>query len=244
MLALAALAALSVVLVRPDAAWAHEVFIGQSKILQDGDVVRYELAVDYGELAQRVDLGEAGTDEGRVAALEAARPRLESYLGEHVRVLRDGTGCVGALEAVEVIRHLGQVFAALTSAYQCPASGTGAYVVEYGVFFDARSASHRTTHASLADYEIGGTAGRAVLEPGNPRIEVGGAGVAGGAASAGGGAASGGASGATEAGAASVAPATTAGAAAVVVPALVVVLAGPLLLLTRLRRRPQLGPEG
>lgn len=175
-MALAALVALSVVLLRPEPVAAHAVSVGQSKISDVGGVVRYELAVDYDELAQRVRLGAPGTrrpgaraptDAQREAALREAKPRLQSYVGARVRVLLDGAPCTDTLQTVEAVRFRGEVFAVLSSAYRCPGPAGGPYAVHYDLFFDRLSAGQRHAHANVADYRLGGASGRVVFEPGN-----------------------------------------------------------------------------
>ncbi len=51
-----ALVALALVYPEPVPARAHSVTIGQSKIHQEGRVVRYELAVNYDQLVKRIGL--------------------------------------------------------------------------------------------------------------------------------------------------------------------------------------------
>jgi hypothetical protein len=53
------LAVLGLLYVEAEPARAHNVAIGQSKIRNDGDVVRYDLAVNYDELMKRT-----GSDRG------------------------------------------------------------------------------------------------------------------------------------------------------------------------------------
>lgn len=184
MVAWSALVALSALVLGPDPAAAHAVSIGQSKISDVGGVVRYELAVDYDELAQRVRLGlpatrrpggRATTDAQRESALRRAKPRLQSYVGARVRVLADGTPCTDTLQAVDVIRFQGAVFAVLSSSYRCAGAVGGPYAVHYDLFFDALSADQRHTHANVADYRLGGATGRIVFEPGNQVLAADGA---------------------------------------------------------------------
>lgn len=180
---MSSLAALAAVLLGSDPARAHAVFVGQSKIVQEGATVHYELALNYDELAKRVRLGASGepgpgtqdvTVAQREAALRAAQPRLESYVGEHVRVLADGTACAHTLQTVEVVPYRVEVFAVLSSAYTCAGSGAASYTVDYDLFFDAVSAGERAAHANVADYELGRAAGRFVFEPGTQRLAMGG----------------------------------------------------------------------
>lgn len=187
LLALSSLAALAVVLLGSDPARAHAVFVGQSKILQEGATVRYELALNYDELAKRVRLGAPGAVgpgardvpvAQREAALRAARPRLQSYVEEHVRVLADGTACAHTLQSVEVVPYRVEIFAVLSSVYECPGSGAASYTVDYDAFFDAVSGDERAAHANVADYELGAAAGRFVFEAGTQRLGVGGPGAA------------------------------------------------------------------
>lgn len=168
--------------VAPGPAWAHEVSIGQSKIRQDGPTVRYELAVEYDELAKRVGLpppatAGAATDAEREAALGAARASTAGYLDEAVRVRLDEQACAGRLETIDVDRFQGTVYAVLSSSYRCPDRPSGAVEVQYDLFFDALSDAERSSHANVADYDLGGQTGRFVFEPGQQRLTAGGEGL-------------------------------------------------------------------
>lgn len=174
-------AALALLHLEPEPAGAHSVSIGQSKIYQQGEVVRYDLAVSYEELAKRIELEsetgsppQAPTDAEREGALRNAQSELTPYLGAHVRVLLDGEQCDDALESVGVVRHRGQLFAVISLAYRCPESVSDSYEVHYGVFFDSQSDAEMASHTNVADYRLGGFTGRFVFEPGTERLAVGG----------------------------------------------------------------------
>lgn len=182
LLATSALVALCLLLPSSEPASAHAVSVGQSKISEVGGVVRYELAVNYDELAERARLetpatrrpgARAATDTQREVALRRAKPRLQSYLGARVRVLQDGSECADTLRTVEVVRHLGEVFAVLSSTYDCSESDGGSFGVRYELFFDAASAARQHAHANVADYELGDKTGRVVFEPANRVLEPG-----------------------------------------------------------------------
>jgi hypothetical protein len=175
------LGALALLVLRPEPAWSHSVVFGQSKIQQQGGVVRYELAVNYDELAKRITLQTAGHSEGppraatdadREKALHDAQEGLESYLGSHVRIVVDGRGCKPTLKNSDVLRYGGELFAVMSLAYRCPGSPTGPYEVHYDLFFDSGSANEMTSHANLVDYELAGAVGRFVFEPGTERLTV------------------------------------------------------------------------
>lgn len=167
----------------PGPAFAHEVSIGQSKIRQEEQTVRYELAVEYDELAKRVSLrppppaAREVTDAERAAVLQDARPRLAGYLDAGVRVLLDEQACAGRLGTIDVERFQGTVYAVLSSTYRCPESPSGAFEVQYDLFFDALSDAERSSHANVADYDLGGQTGRFVFEPGQQRLTAGGEGL-------------------------------------------------------------------
>ena len=132
---------------------AHQLAIGQSEIVQDGDVVRYDLAVGYAELAKRVadlaaPVGSGDDDERR--SLRAAQTAVASYLGRHVQVLNAGMRCDSALEALDTVRHRGELFAVLQLAYRCPSSAPASFEVRYDLFVDEQSAGEQIAHASLA----------------------------------------------------------------------------------------------
>ncbi len=155
--------------------------IGQSKISQDGAVVRYELAVGYDELDKR--LGAAApspgkvTDAERKANLLAMRAELAEYLGQEVRVRLGGAACAHRLDEIDVDRFEGQIYALLSSTYRCPDRPAGAFEVEYDLFFDALSEAERSSHANVADYDLGGETGRFVFERDKQRFAAGGEGV-------------------------------------------------------------------
>lgn len=182
-LALAVLAVLALCGASAQTAWAHAVSIGQSRIVQDGQTVRYDLAVSYDELAQRIGLAArlashrpAVTDAERAAALRGERAALERYLGAHVRVLLDGTECDDRLGDVEVTRHRGELFAALSLSYRCEEAVSGAYEIRYDLFFDSSSDAAGAAHANVVDFELGAATGRFVFEPDEQRLAVGGLG--------------------------------------------------------------------
>ncbi|MDQ3611318.1 MAG: HupE/UreJ family protein, partial [Actinomycetota bacterium] len=165
----------------PAPASAHGVSLGQSKIRQDGAVVRYELAVAYDELSRRLETGAAApgtlTDAERKATLLDRRAQLADYLGRDVRVRLGGAACAHRLEEIDVERFEGQVFALLSSAYLCPERPAGGVEVEYDLFFDALSEAERSSHANVADYDLGGETGRFVFERDEQRFAAGGEGV-------------------------------------------------------------------
>lgn len=157
---------------------AHQVFIGQSKIHQNGDRVDYELAVNNDELVKRVVLGstdppEHTTPAERAAVLRRGQEALEGYLISAITIRADGVDCVGSLEETDVLRHRGEVFAVLSLAYQCAEPSPDRWEVAYDVFFDATSDAERSSHANIADYRLGDVDGRFVFEPGDERLTVG-----------------------------------------------------------------------
>lgn len=185
LLALPSLLALAMLCVDAEPAQAHGVAIGQSKIRQDGNVVHYELAVNYDQLAKRVSLADTGasgspppelTDTQRQTALHEHKEDLAAYIGSHVRVFVDSAACTSTLETVEVLRHRRELFAVIALGYHCPAT-SGAYTVHYDLFFDSKSATESVSQVNVADYELGGAAGRIVFEPGNQRLNAGGPGI-------------------------------------------------------------------
>lgn len=164
----------------PGPAWAHAVGIGQSKIHQEGQTVRYELAVEYDELVKRVSVRPSPpaarevTDADREAALRGSRAELAVYLDRGVQVLLDGEACAAHLGTIDVEHFQGTVYAVLSSTYRCPGRPFGAFEVQYDLFFDALSDAERFSHANVADYDLGGEAGRFVFERGEQRLSAGG----------------------------------------------------------------------
>ncbi|MBW3639883.1 MAG: HupE/UreJ family protein, partial [Actinobacteria bacterium] len=155
--------------------------IGQSKIRQDGAAVRYELAVGYDELSRRLETEPAApgnaTDAERKATLLDRRAQLAGYLGREVRVRLGGAACTHRLDEIDLERFEGQVYALLSSTYLCPDKPAGAVEVEYDLFFDALGEAERSSHANVADYDLGGEADRFVFERGEQRLVAGGEGV-------------------------------------------------------------------
>lgn len=180
----ATLAAIVSLSLESQPAWAHGVKIGQSKISQAGDVVRYELAVNYDELTKRLgenspsrSLSEEATDGERQAALRNGQEELGTYLGSQVGVALDGVDCEDTLDQVDVVRYQGEMYAVMSLAYQCPTAPpalSGSYEVSYDLFFDSVSVADRASHSNVADYELGGAAGRFVFERGEQRFVAGG----------------------------------------------------------------------
>lgn len=180
----ATLAAIVSLSLESQPAWAHGVTIGQSKISQAGDVVRYELAVSYDELAKRLGEGSLArslprdaTDGEREAALRDRQEELGTYLGSQVGVSLDGVDCEDTLDQVDVVRHQVDVYAVMSLAYQCPTASpalSGSYEVNYDLFFDAVSAADRASHPNLAEYELGGAVGNFVFERGEQSLVAGG----------------------------------------------------------------------
>lgn len=166
---------LLLVLLTPQPAWAHGVSLGQSKIQQQGEDVRYELAVSYDELAKRVGVRLPPPDASnalRAAALRERRGELTAHLEAQVRVLQDGETCPIRLDTVEVKRFEGKSYAILSSTYRCP-GGAGGFEVHYDLLLDERSDVERSSHANIADYDLGGETGRFVFEPGQQRLRAG-----------------------------------------------------------------------
>lgn len=165
-------------------AWAHTVAVGQSKIGQDGDLVRYELAIDYDELIKRLEpdrlpteLPDDTTDGERLVALRGSEQQLATYVGQRVRVVRGGVECGNTLEGLDVVRHQAEVYAVMTLAYQCPRPHSvvpAAFEVQYDLFFDAVSIADRAAHSNIVDYQLGGATGRFVFQPGDQRLVAGG----------------------------------------------------------------------
>jgi hydrogenase/urease accessory protein HupE len=170
-----ALGVLLLLLVAPQPAWAHGVSLGQSKIRQQGEDVRYELAVSYDELAKRVGVPPQPSDASsslRAAALREHRGALTAHLDGQVRVLRDGDGCPARLDTVEVERFEGKSYAILSSTYRCPGGADG-FEVHYDLLLDELSELERSSHANIADYDLGGETGRFVFESGQQRLRAG-----------------------------------------------------------------------
>jgi hypothetical protein len=157
---------------------AHAVSLGQSKISQDGDTVRYELAVEYAELVKRLGVRPADparpepSDAQRTADLVGLRSELAAYLDGVLRVSLDGGRCAPKLDTIEVEPFQGELYAILSSTYRCPGR-SGSLVVEYDLFFDAISDAERSSHANVADYDVGDETGRFVFEPDARELTVG-----------------------------------------------------------------------
>lgn len=164
----------ALVLLAPAPAWAHGVSLGQSKIQQEGGDVRYELAVEYEELAKRVGLASAPSDTAdarREDALRERREALSAHLERQVRVLQGGESCSARLDTIEVEPFQDKSYAILSSVYRC--SGTGAFEVRYDLLLDPLAEAERSSHANIADYDLGGQTGRFVFEPGRQVLAVG-----------------------------------------------------------------------
>lgn len=162
-------------LLAPQAAWAHGVSLGQSKIAQEGEAVRYELAVEYDELAKRVGLRPSPPDTSdalREAALRQRRAALGAHLQDQVRVLQDGESCAIRLDTVTVERFQSKSYAILSSTYLCP-SKTGEFEVQYDLLLDELSETERSSHANVADYDLGDQTGRFVFERGQQTLAAG-----------------------------------------------------------------------
>jgi hydrogenase/urease accessory protein HupE len=164
----------------PGPAWAHAVSIGQSKIHQEGQTVRYVLAVEYDELVKRVSMRPSPstvrevTDAQREAALRRSRAELASYLDREMQVLLDGEACDARLGTIDVDRFEGTVYAILSSTYRCPGRPSGAFEVQYDLFFDGLSDAEKSSHANVAEYHLGGETGRFLFERGEQRLSAGG----------------------------------------------------------------------
>jgi hypothetical protein len=166
--------------VTPKAASAHDVTFGQSKILQEGEVVHYDLAVEYGVFAALV----AETDGSDLWPLTEPDPDLEQALHDrnevveevvlsHVKVFLDDVECGGMVRGIELSRFRGSLYVLMSLTYECPRSPSGSYEVHYDLFFDPSSVGRGHAHANIADYSLGGTEGRIVFEPGRRRLVTG-----------------------------------------------------------------------
>lgn len=173
----AALAVLVLCLVAQPAR-AHAVSLGQSKIGQDGDTIRYALAVEHAELVQRLGVPPADparpqpTVEQRAAELAGLRSELAAYLHGALRISRDGEPCAAELDEITVEPFRGELYAILSSTYRCPRD-SGAWTIEYGLFFDALADAERSSHTNVADYDVGGETGRFLFEPGARMLTIG-----------------------------------------------------------------------
>ena len=117
--------------------------LGQSKIQQVGQDVRYELAVEYDELAKRVGVPPEAATAQRATALRQRRDAVAAHLEQRVRVLQGGEGCAADLDAVDVEPFQDKSYAILSSTYRCP--GTGAFEVRYDLLLDPLGDAERSS---------------------------------------------------------------------------------------------------
>jgi hypothetical protein len=161
-------------------AWAHNVTFGQSKIVQDGEVVRYELAVEYEVLVQRVTGMEGsdrwtatGTDEELKQELVERKGMVERALLSDISISHDGVGCDGSVEELDVILFQEQMYAFVSLLFDCAGSPSGSYEIHYDLLFDRATLSRGVAHVNMAEYSFGENEGREVFEPKRRQLVVG-----------------------------------------------------------------------
>lgn len=157
---------------------AHDVTLGQSKIVQRGLTVDYELALEHDQLVRRLDVPPSAaaaeqTDPERLAELTASRTELAAFLDRGLRVLLDGDRCSSRLGPLAVEEFRGSSYALLEISYRCAGDPSGAFDVEYDLFLEDAAGADHASHANVVDYELGGETGRTVFEPGAQRLSTG-----------------------------------------------------------------------
>lgn len=176
-----AAAVLAVAVLAPSPAGAHDVApTAFSQIAEDGDGVRWDLAVRYEDLARVLGVepvgGPAATDATRAAALRGRVDGLEELLLSQVRLALDGVECDGAVGDVGARSDDGVRYALATLTYGCDGSPSGAYEVEYDLLLDGVGGDQQ---ANLVDFRLGGDVGRTLLHVDDRDAVLGDAGILG-----------------------------------------------------------------
>lgn len=119
---------------------------GYSNVILEEDGLRYELYIDYFELARVIDLGvnPGASDEQLNAALRKNAGPVSGYLNEHLKIIADGVEISGELADTSVAKwNNDRDYAQILLNYPASSMESAAVVIRYSVFFDDNDEMHR-----------------------------------------------------------------------------------------------------
>ncbi|MGM0875163.1 MAG: HupE/UreJ family protein [Bacillota bacterium] len=149
-------------LVFPFSASAHtDNSEGYSNISFDNNGLRYELNLDYLELARIVDLG-ITTDYSATDLKEALKKnnkKLEKYFQSNFLVFNQGVKLEGAIVETDVERKLDREYANIIFHFPIENKDTAALQITYDIFFEDNDPAHR----NIVSYDLGNKTGQFVF---------------------------------------------------------------------------------
>lgn len=119
---------------------------GYSNVILEEDGLRYELYIDYFELARVIDLGvnPGASGEQLNAALRKNGGTLSEYLNEHIKVIADGVEISGELADTSVAKwNNDRDYAQILLNYPASNMESASVEIRYSVFFDDNDEMHR-----------------------------------------------------------------------------------------------------
>lgn len=144
---------------------------GYSSISLDNSGLRYELSLDYLELARIVDLGitTGDTSAELSEALEKNKSSLEKYFSEKLTVFNQGLKVDGTIIETNVDRRLERDYANITFHFPIEDKESAAIQITYDVFFVDNDPAHR----NIVSYDLGEKTGKFVFTSGERDLTLG-----------------------------------------------------------------------
>ena len=159
-------------LVSPLSASAHtDNSEGYSTISFDNNGLRYELSLDYLELARVVDLGITSdyTSAELSEALKKNKDLLGDYFEEKLTVFNQGLKLNGTIIKTDVERRLERDYATITFHFPIENKESMAIQITYDIFFSDNDPAHR----NIVTYDLGEKTGQFVFTSSEPDLTLG-----------------------------------------------------------------------
>jgi hydrogenase/urease accessory protein HupE len=144
---------------------------GYSTISFDNNGLRYELNLDYLELARIVDLGitSDSTSAELSEALKKNKSLLEEYFEEKLTVFNQGLKLNGTIIETDVERRLDREYANLTFHFPIENKESTAIQITYDIFFSDNDPAHR----NIVTYDLGEKTGQFVFTSSERDLQLG-----------------------------------------------------------------------
>jgi hydrogenase/urease accessory protein HupE len=144
---------------------------GYSNISFEDNGLRYELHLDYLELARIVDLGITTnyTATDLMEALKNNKKILEEYFQEKLLVFNQGVKLEGAIVETDVERKLNRDYANFTFYFPIENKDSSALQITYDIFFEDNDPAHR----NIVSYDLGEKTGQFVFTSNERDLQLG-----------------------------------------------------------------------
>ena len=159
-------------LILPFHAFAHtDNSEGYSKLSYDNSSFRYELSLDYLELARIVDLGIGTNDPTNLleASLKTNEKQVNEYIQSKLSVFNQGVKLEGAIVDTNVERRLNRDYANIIMNYPIENMDSIALQINYDIFFADNDPAHR----NIVTYEFNDKTGQFVFTSDERNFHVG-----------------------------------------------------------------------